>query len=44
MERRARDFRKNAEEILLYAERDEIKEEHAYLFYPTEESEEFEFE
>jgi hypothetical protein len=44
MERRARDFRKNAEEILLYAERDEIKEEHAYLFYPTEESEEFELE
>ncbi len=44
MERRARDFRKNAEEFLLYAERDEIKEEHAYLFYPTEESEEFELE
>lgn len=42
MESRARVFRKNAEEFLLHAERDKIKEEHSYLFYPTEESEEFE--
>ncbi len=44
MEVRARDFRKNAEEFLLHSERDMIKEEHSYLFYPTEESEEFELE
>lgn len=42
MESRARDFRKYAEEVLLHAERDKIEEEHTYLFYPTEESEEFE--
>jgi hypothetical protein len=42
MERRARDFRRNAEDFLLHAERDKINEEHSYLFYPTEESEEFE--
>lgn len=35
-------FRKNAEQILLMEEPSKIKEESLYLFYPTEESEEFE--
>jgi hypothetical protein len=42
MERVAKDFRKEAEEYLLLEEPHTIKEERLYLFYPTEESEEFE--
>ncbi len=42
LERRARAFRKDAEAYLLRENPDKIKEESLYLFYPTEESEEFE--
>lgn len=42
MESRAKEFRRSAEEFLLHTDRDQIREEHAHLFYPTEESEEFE--
>jgi len=42
MEIRARAFRENAKEFLLQADREKVQEEHEYLFYPTEESEEFE--
>ena len=42
LERKARDFRRNAESQLLRGDIDEIKEENLYLFYPAEESEEFE--
>ena len=42
MEIRARAFRENAKEFLLQADREKVQEEHAHLFYPTEESEEFE--
>jgi len=42
METRARDFRKKAEEYLVREDPLKIKEESLYLFYPTEESEEFE--
>jgi hypothetical protein len=42
LERRAKAFRKDAEEYLLREDPDKIKEESLYRFYPTEESEEFE--
>jgi hypothetical protein len=42
MEERARVFRVQAEEYLLHADPEKIKEERLNLFYPTEESEEFE--
>ncbi len=42
LERKARDFRKNAESQLLRGDSDGLKEENLYLFYPAEESEEFE--
>ena len=42
METRARGFRKKAEEYLVREDPLKIKEESLYLFYPTEESEEFE--
>jgi hypothetical protein len=42
LEKRAKIFRKDAEEYLLREDSDKIKEESLYLFYPTEESEEFE--
>ena len=42
MEDRAMIFRKDAEEYLLREDPEKIKNEGLYLFYPTEESEEFE--
>jgi len=42
LESRACIFRKKAEEYLLNEEPDKIKKENLYLFYPSEESEEFE--
>ena len=42
MEERARQFRKRAETLLLEGRPQEIKEKHLDLFYPSEESEEFE--
>jgi len=42
MERKARAFRQEAEEVLLAMDPKKIREESLYLFYPTEESEEFE--
>jgi hypothetical protein len=42
MERVAKEFRKEAEEFLLLEEPHKTEEERLYLFYPTEESEEFE--
>lgn len=42
LEKRAMDFRSNAEEHLLRDDPDNIKEARLHLFYPTEESEEFE--
>lgn len=42
LEKKAQIFRKNAEEYLLYADPDMAKIESLYLFYPHEESEEFE--
>lgn len=42
LEERAKKFRKMAEEYLLQEDPRKIKEESLYLFYPTEESEEFE--
>lgn len=42
LERRARVFRKDAEEYLLSEDPEMIREESLCLFYPTEESEEFE--
>ena len=42
LERRAKIFRKNAEDYLLSEASKEIMAETLYLFYPTEESEEFE--
>ncbi|HBF43284.1 MAG TPA: hypothetical protein DDW42_06570 [Desulfobacteraceae bacterium] len=42
LEKEAGIFRRDAEEYLLYEEPDKIKRESLYLFYPTDESEEFE--
>ena len=42
LEERARIFRRDAEEYLVRADTEEIKDEKSSLFYPTEESEEFE--
>ena len=42
LEKRARYFRKDAEDYLLFYDTKEVKERRAYFFYPTEESEEFE--
>ena len=42
LENRARHFRKDAERHLLKEHTDKIGEEYQHLFYPTEESEEFE--
>jgi len=42
MEERARAFRKKEQEYLICEDPDRIKEEGLHLFYPTEESEEFE--
>ncbi|MBW1721460.1 MAG: hypothetical protein JRH13_05360 [Deltaproteobacteria bacterium] len=42
MERRSMAFRRKAEEILLREDLERIEEEFLYLFYPAEESEEFE--
>ena len=42
LDKKARDFRKNAEAHLLLRDLEEIKEESLHLFYPAEESEEFE--
>ena len=42
LEKMAQDFRKEAEEYLLQEDPKKIKDESLYLFYPTEESEEFE--
>jgi len=42
LERRARIFRREAEEYLLWEDPEKIKAEKSCLFYPTEESEEFE--
>ncbi|MFH1350622.1 MAG: hypothetical protein ABII26_06745 [Pseudomonadota bacterium] len=42
LERNARAFRKKAEEVLLLEDLKKIKEESLYLFYPSEEAEEFE--
>jgi len=42
LENRAHLFRKDAEEVLLQGEPERIKKESLHLFYPTEESEEFE--
>jgi hypothetical protein len=42
LERRARQFREEAEEALLREKPDRITDESGYLFYPSEESEEFE--
>ncbi len=42
LEKQARIFRGKAEEILLHEDLERIRDDHACLFYPTEESEEFE--
>ena len=42
LEDRAKIFRRNAESVLLKEAPDKIREEYQHLFYPTEESEEFE--
>lgn len=42
LERKARDFRNEAEAYLLREDPQKIREDKLYLFYPTEESEEFE--
>ena len=42
MEERAKAFRKKAEEYLIHEDPAKIEEESLHLFYPTEESEEFE--
>ncbi len=42
LEKQARVFRRDAEQYLLYEDRENIKKESSCLFYPTEESEEFE--
>lgn len=42
MEERAKAFRRRAETLLLEGDPHEVKEKHLDLFYPTEESEEFE--
>jgi len=42
LERRAGSFRKNAEEYLLHGQTEKLEAEDLYLFYPSEESEEFE--
>ena len=42
MEKRAKAFRREAEEFLLLGNPEKIREESLYLFYPSEESEEFE--
>jgi hypothetical protein len=42
LERRARIFRRDAEEYLQQRSSGEIQDERTYLFYTTEESEEFE--
>jgi len=42
MEKEAQEFRKSAEQCLLLEEVLQPEENHAYLFYPAEESEEFE--
>ena len=42
LEEKAKIFRKEAEDYLLYEDPKKIREEKLYLFYPTEESEEFE--
>ena len=42
LERRAKTFRKDAEEYLLREDPDKIKKESLYLLYPSDESEEFE--
>jgi hypothetical protein len=42
LEEKAKIFRKEAEDYLLYEDPQKIREERLYLFYPTEESEEFE--
>jgi len=42
LENQARLFRREAEEYLLSADPQKIREEYQYLFYPAEESEEFE--
>lgn len=42
LEKRARAFRRDAEEYLLREDPDKIKEESLYLLYPSDESEEFE--
>jgi hypothetical protein len=42
LENKARIFRKEAEDYLLIEDPDKIREESLNLFYPTEESEEFE--
>lgn len=42
LEKRAKSFRKDTENYLLFHDINEVKEERAHFFYPTEESEEFE--
>ncbi len=42
LEKKARDFRRQAESFLLHGTSPKIQGERQYLFYPTEESEEFE--
>ena len=42
LEKQARIFRSKAEKILLHEDPESIRDDHACLFYPTEESEEFE--
>ncbi len=42
LEKSAKAFRKDAEDYLLFHDTNEVKEERAHFFYPTEESEEFE--
>jgi hypothetical protein len=42
LEKRAQIFRKEAEAYLLHADPDKVKRGSLYLFYPAEESEEFE--
>jgi hypothetical protein len=42
LEKKAQNFRIHAEEYLLHTDPDKVKEESRYLFYPPEESEEFE--
>ena len=42
LEKRARAFRRDAEEYLLFEDTEKIRKDSLHLFYPTEESEEFE--